>query len=631
MNWRTGTIANRPPMADLMESSNQGPAWDLSSEYTSTVAPELETDLAEATRLCDEIEALNQAFAGDSQVSIAQQVFKLREQAAVLLQNPSVYANCLLSVNSRDSAAQTLQGRLQTYQKRLADVSEPLNQFCDLANDKEIAAYLTDPEVAPSAFIVNHSRERRHETLSLDEERLVNGLSQDGIHAWSRLYTQLSGTLQCEVLVGNEQERMGIAQAAGLMQKPDDSLRRNAWSAINNAWEQHEESCAAAINAIAGWRLEMCRKRSTEKPVHFLDAPVHMNRISRPTLDSILAAAEEYRPMARRAARLQASAYDKDTIGPWDNRAPAPVLDPSAASAIPFDSAIDIITGAYAQVDPSLGEFVQMMVDKGWVEGTVGNSKRPGAYCTGFRKSRTPRVYMTYSGGASDVITLAHELGHAYHSWVMRDLPESQLSYGMSLAETASTFGETLVRDAMLKHADSLQTRMDVIWEDMTALTAFVLNIPTRFEFERRFYEARSERPLQPEELKSLMSEAWQTWYGDALSEPDPLFWASKLHFFISGISFYNFPYLFGYLFSLGVYASRERLGDQFFSRYQALLRDTGRMTAEELARKHLDADLTKPDFWLATLAALEPRVDTFAQVMQEAGFSPPSSPNTAG
>ncbi|MEJ2088935.1 MAG: M3 family oligoendopeptidase, partial [Gammaproteobacteria bacterium] len=575
-----------------METSLSGPAWDLTSEYASTTAPELEADIAQVDALCDRMRALNPKLDGDGRVDTAQQIFKLRETAARLLQNVSAYANGLLSVDSRNADALTLQGRLQSYQKRLGDVCEPLNQFCDLASDEDIAAYLADPDVAPSEFLVRHSRERRHELLSLEEEALVNGLSQDGIHAWGRLYTQLSGTLECDVLVGNESRRMGIAQAAGLMQKPDDALRRNAWAAINGAWEEHEESCAAALNAIAGWRLEMCRKRSREQPVHFLDAPAHMNRISRQTLDSILAAAEEYRPLARRAAKLQARAYGKDAYGPWDNRAPAPVLDPDAADAIPFDAAIDIIGGAYAQVDDSLGEFVRMMVTNRWVEGTVGDTKRPGAYCMGFRKSRTPRVYMTYTGGTSDVITLAHELGHAYHSWVMRDLPESQLTYGMSLAETASTFGETLVRDAMLKRADSAQARLDVVWEDMSALIAFVLNIPTRYEFERRFYEAREERPLQPDELKALMSEAWQSWYGDALSEPDSMFWASKLHFFISGLSFYNFPYLFGYLFSLGVYGSRDKLGDEFFGRYQALLRDTGRMTAEALAAKHLEVDL---------------------------------------
>jgi oligoendopeptidase F len=525
-------------------------------------------------------------------------------------------------VNSRDEAAQALQGRLQAYQKRLDELLEPHAQFCDLADDTTIEAYLADPDVAASQFLVRHSRQRRHELLDLAEETLVTALSQDGIHAWGHLYDQLSGTLRCQVLVDNERRNMGLAQAAGRLQAADDAVRRDAWQAINGAWEQHEESCAAAINAIAGWRLEMCRRRSHSRPVHFLDAPVHMNRIRRETLDALLAVAEEYRPLARRAALLQAAAYGKKKYGPWDSRAPAPVLEARGNTAIAFDAALDTIAEAYAKVDGEMGAFVRMMASERWIECTVGDSKRPGAYCTGFARSRTPRVYMTYNGGASDVITLAHELGHAYHGWVMRDLPEAQRSYGMSLAETASTFGETLVRDAMLNSAEALQTRLDVVWEDMTALIAFVLNIPARFEFERRFYEARDVRPLRPAELKALMSEAWKNSYGDALAEPDPMFWASKLHFYISGLSFYNFPYLFGYLFSLGVYASRNRLGHAFFDRYRALLRDTGRMTAEDLASAHLGADLTQPAFWRQSLEAVRPRVDAFEQLLGEAGVS---------
>ncbi|MCY4451418.1 MAG: M3 family metallopeptidase, partial [Immundisolibacterales bacterium] len=236
----------------------------------------------------------------------------------------------------------------------------------------------------------------------------------------------------------------------------------------------------------------------------------------------------------------------------------------------------------------------------------------------GFAKSRTPRVYMTYTGGASDVITLAHELGHAYHTWVMRDLPDCQRRYGMSLAETASTFGETIVRDALVQRAAMPAEEFSVVWEEASALIAFILNIPARFDFERDFCEARAERPLRPVELNELMRAAWEKWYGDSLSEPDPLFWASKLHFYISGLSFYNFPYLFGYLFSLGVYARRAEFGDEFFPRYEALLRDTGRMTAEDLAAKHLEADLTRPDFWRATVAMLEPRIDRFEELVDQ-------------
>lgn len=606
----------------------QGPAWDLTSEYSSPDALAIQTDLDALSELLDRIEKLNEdldgvgGVGGLGDVAAAQAIYKLSEQAVILLENPYCFANCLLSVNSRDDAAQALYGRLQTYQKRFSDLLEPLSQFTDLADEETIESYLADEEVKACEFQVRHSRKRRHEILSLEEENLINGLAMDGIHAWGDLYDRLSGTLSCDVLVGNETRRMGIAQASGLMMKSDVQLRQNAWRGINDAWRTHEESCAAAINAIAGWRLELSRKRGKQKPVHFLDAPVHMNRITRKTLDTLLEVAKQARPLAQRAARLQARAYGKTTIGPWDQRAPAPDLGQSSSVPTPFSDAVDLIADAYADVHPSMGEFVRMMVAKRWVEGTVGDAKRPGAYCTGFPKSRTPRVYMTYTGCGSDMITLAHELGHGLHSWVMRDLPESQRSYGMSLAETASTFGETLVRDALMNRADSAIARLDIAWEEMSALVAFILNIPTRFEFERRFYEARQERPLLPQELNDMMSQAWQTWYGDTLAEPDPQFWANKLHFYISNLSFYNFPYLFGYLFSLGLYAKRSEFGSDsgngFYDRYEALLRDTGRMTAEDLAQKHLQVDLTTPDFWQETVHSLESRVDAFEALLDE-------------
>lgn len=595
-----------------------GPAWDLEVEYANVDDPKLHDDLTRVGALLDEAEQRNAELNGETAISAAQALHDLSEQAGVLTANVSTYAHCLLSVDAQHAGAQQLQGQLQSIYKRMGDVFEPLSQYIDGASEEDIARYLAAEAVAPSEFQVRHGRLRRHENLSLAEESLVNGLSQDGIHAWGALYDQISGNLQCEVLVGNATEKMGVAQATGLLMSTDDQQRRNAWQGMNAAWETQEESCAAALNAISGWRLEMCRQRSRSQNVHYLDAPVHMNRISRKTLDTLLDVAAESRALAQRAAQLQAQAYGKSGYGPWDLRAPAPIVGDDDEARIEFSDAIDIIAGAYGQVDPSMEAFVRMMVDENWIEGTVGPRKSPGAYCTGFAKSRTPRVYMTYTGGQSDVITLAHELGHALHSWVMRDLPLSQKSYGMSLAETASTFGETLVRDALLANSSSKQERLDIVWEEMSAFNAFLLNIPARYEFERNVYEARAERPLRPEELKQMMSDAWTLWYGDALAEPDPMFWASKLHFYISGLSFYNFPYLFGYLFSLGVYEQRESLGQEFYPRYEALLRDTGRMTAEDLAEKHLGVRIDEADFWRKTVQAQASRVDAFASLLEE-------------
>ena len=613
-----------------------GEGWDLASEYPAPDAPEVERDLAALGDLIAEIEERNQsllplletgpvldATAAGEAIGVARAIFALLEEAGRLLHDLDTYADCVLSVDSQDDAAQALRGRMQGAQKRFGQAEQPLAQFLDLAPDAVVERFLQADAVAPARFQVTHSRKRRHEVLPLAQETLASALAQDGIHAWGRLYDQLSGTLACTVRVDGEERKMGLAAASALLLRPDDALRERAWRAVNAAWEEHEETCAAAINAIAGWRLEMCRRRSENATargmgaVHFLDAPAHANRIERATLDTVLGVADEGRALARRAAVLQAKAYGKRRYGPWDLRAPAPQRD-EGGGHIPYAAAIDLIAEAYGRAHPRMGEFVRAMARNRWIEGTVGDRKLPGAYCTGFRRSRTPRVYMTYTGGASDVIILAHELGHAFHAWTMRDLPECQRGYGMAIAETASTFGEATVRDALLRRAETPADQLAIIWEEAAALTSFVLNIPTRFEFERAFHEARAERPQSPRELKAMMRRAWEKWYGDCLAEPDPLFWASKLHFYISDLSFYNFPYLFGYLFSLGVYAKRDAFGDAFFERYEALLRDTGRMTAEELAAKHLDADLTQPDFWRATLDGLAERVDHFERLIEQ-------------
>lgn len=594
-------------------TSIAGPPWDLTAEYPGPESAEVENDLQRLDSLLEEIEALTVALAGHEQpeaIAAAQRVYQRCVTLQELLGNVTVYADCLLSVDSGDEAAQSLRGRLLNYQKRSAELLQPLAQFVNQASDETIAAYLSDPAVREAEFLVRHARRRRHERLPLEQEQLISALSQDGIHAWGRMYTQLSATMTCEVSAGGETRRLGLAQAAALLQQPDEEIRRNAWRGINDAWERQEEVCAAALNAIAGWRLEVCRKRSHAQPVHFLHAPLHENRIERATLDALLTAAEEARPLAGRAALALARASGRDQLGPWDLRAPAPAA--GGERAISFSEGLELIAEAYGEVHPEMGEFARMMGATRWIEGTRGPRKRPGAYCTRFAKSRTPRVYMNYAGSAADVVTLAHELGHAFHSWVMRDLPASQRGYGMALAETASTFGEAAVRDVLQRRGRTDAEKLSYAWEDVAGIQTFLLNIPVRFSFERTFHQRRAEAPLRPSELKHLMTEAWREWYGDVMCEADPMFWASKLHFFISGRSLYNFPYLFGYLFSMNLYLRRDEREHDFYRRYVDLLRDTGRMSAEDLAAKHLGADLTRPEFWSAIVSRLAGRVAAF-------------------
>jgi len=318
-------------------SGNTGPAWDLDAEYTSPTDERVESDLAELGSHLDEIERLNAVVTpaltgaetlsvenGANAIAAAQDVYRASVAASTVLGNLSTYASCVLSVEASNSDALDLQGRLQAYQKRFGELSEPASQFVDLVPDAVIDAYLEPEDVAVAAFSVHHNRKLKSQRLGLNEEALAGALGQDGLHAWGRLYTQLSGTPSCEVLVGNETQTMGLAEASTLMSKEDPALRRNAWQGINAAWGEHGETCAAAVNAIAGWRLEMGRRRSHTQPMHFLDAPLHMSRYGRDTLDALMTATEEARPLARRAARAMAAAGGTDALGPWDLRAPAP-------------------------------------------------------------------------------------------------------------------------------------------------------------------------------------------------------------------------------------------------------------------------------------------------------------------
>jgi oligoendopeptidase F len=205
---------------------------------------------------------------------------------------------------------------------------------------------------------------------------------------------------------------------------------------------------------------------------------------------------------------------------------------------------------------------------------------------------------MTYNGSYNGMLTLAHELGHAYHGWVMRDLPYGARRYAMSVAETASTFNETAVRDASLKLSAADRERLSILGTKLNDAAVYLMNIRARFEFELAFFKERAKKNLSVDELSELMLTAQKRAYQDGLADYHPLFWASKLHFYITRAPFYNFPYTFGFLFSNGVYAQALAEGPAFQERYIALLRDTGSMTTEALAKTHLGVDLTQPEFW---------------------------------
>jgi oligoendopeptidase F len=265
---------------------------------------------------------------------------------------------------------------------------------------------------------------------------------------------------------------------------------------------------------------------------------------------------------------------------------------------------------SFCHAYPALGNFFgQQIIAKNWVDWEPRSGKRPGGFCTSSMLSKESRIFMTYNESLGDLLTLAHESGHAYHGFLMRDVRPYARGYPMTLAETASTFGENVLMNGILDDPTiSDKQKAPILNVEIGHGAIYLLDIPVRYEFEKAFYNERTSGPLNVSRLKELMVETQRRVLGAAL-EPggeDPYFWASKLHFYITGLTFYNFPYTFGYLLSRGLYGMFKKDGARFLSKYEEFLRLAGSDTAENVVKRTVGKNIEETEFWVEAIRSLE-------------------------
>ncbi len=592
--------------------------WQNQHIYPSLDSCVLEADMSLARASLAELSGFIEGLAGVQGNQPARQDFlrEVRLRARRIREigwNIAVLAACTGSQDARDPLAKQLASRARALNADLFKTLAPIEDLMLGLPEAEFEQLMQDPLLGEEEYRLRHERRLQDQRLPVEAEQLVIGLGTDGLHAWGNLYNDLVGKIRL-VIDGRE---MGLAEASNLLSSPDRALRKEAFDAISAGWEGEQETVAAILNALNGWRLELSRQRGKVRTLDALDLSCHQSHIERATLDTLMQETWQARHLGQRALGLMARRLGIEELGPEDLFAPPPA---SSHRSIPFEEAIEIIALAFTGFDPEMGEFARMMAERGWIDAAPTPNRRTGAYCTKFADPVEPRVFITYAGTMDNVITLAHELGHAWHNWLIRDLPMSQRSYPMTLAETASIFAETLVRSALFEQARSAEERQAIAWAEADGAATFLVNIPARFDFEQALVAEREQGYVSSARLKALTDEAWGRWYEKSLSRYHPMFWAAKAHFSIAGFGFYNYPYLFGYLFSLGVYQqliSRQAAGEQDVAQaYRALLRDTGRMSAEELVMKHLGQDIREAAFWQGSLALVAAAVDRFEQTL---------------
>jgi oligoendopeptidase F len=597
-------------------------SWDNSNIYRNFDDPRIESDLKTISnavsdlaervlifeKLLADIDTVKAETLADS-IPPARDCYRLFLDTNLLIMTLSTYAHTALSVDSLNYAARAVESKVRQHYANLLKTVKPLQLVLIRAPQSYLDQFLQDERVSERKFSLLHDKKESDFLLGVGEEVLLEGLAQDGYHAWGTLYKEISGAMKVDI----DGEVMGLAKASNILFQDDREKRKKAYTAINQAWQQNEIPAASILNSLSGWRLETSRARSHKKEHHYLTHSCHQQKISRESLDTLMQVTYENRAIGHKALKAMAREMGLEKLGPHDLLAAYP--DKTPGRKISFEDAMDIICAAFEKFDPRMAEFARHMQQKNWIDATPTENRGSGAYCTGFASVREPRVFITYDGSMKNIITLAHEIGHAYHSWVMRDLKLGQTFYSSPLAETASIFAETLVRENILNIAGTIEEKKAIRWQEIKSAQNMLINIPARFEFERRLMEARRKNSLSVPEIKKINNEAWAYWFEDTLTEYNEMFWASKLHFSLSHISFYNYPYLFGYLFSLGIYAKKDSFGAGFKDLYVNILRDTGSYTAEDLIQRHFGEDIRKPEFWQKSLNIVKAQVEAFAEL----------------
>ncbi|OXT19031.1 oligoendopeptidase [Bacillus sp. OG2] len=589
--------------------------WDLDVFFEGgSSSKDFAVHIDQTKELIDEFIALTDGWQPSSADQDQQTLLNLIgkfEGTTKKLRQAGAFVSCLEAQNMADSKANELRAAVTVlsagFQNALTDFDEKLAGFSD-EGWKEL---LQNDKLSELEFVLTERRERAAEKLSKQEESLINALGIDGYHSWGQMYDVIVGKIRIPFSDKGQEQLLSVGQAANKFSSPERSVRKSVFKEWENAWDKEQDYLAKTLNHLAGFRLNVYNMRGWDD---VLKEPLEINRMKKETLDAMWGVISKNKQPLVKFLNRKASLLGLEKLSWYDLDAPLG----STETKVPYQEGAEFILDHFSKFGEEMTSFSKMAFENKWIEAEDRPGKRPGGFHTYFPESSQSRIFMTYSGTPSNVSTLAHELGHGFHTYAMKDLHPLNRNYSMNVAETASTFAEMIVADAAVKNAEAEEEKLALLEDKIQRSVALLMNIHSRFLFETSFYNERKNGMVSGERLNELMLNAQKEAYADALDEYHPSFWSSKLHFYITGVPFYNFPYTFGYLFSLGIYANALEEGKGYEEKYISLLKDTASMTVEDLAMKHLNADLTKPDFWEKAVKLCMDDVEEFLSLTEK-------------
>ena len=595
------------------------PHWDLSNVYPSLESNEFKAavtnykkQVAELQDYFDEVVTKATAKTAPKELaSIIGDVVDRFNSAQTLSATIMPFIYSYVTTNSRDKLAMKTLSEFEQASLPMNQLNVQFKAWLGKVAPAPDESLEHNPSAQSHAFMLKEAAEQSKYLMSEAEEGLASELDLSGGNAWGKLQSTIPSQLSVDFELDGETQKLPMPALINLRTHPDEETRHRAYEAENKAWGSVREVLAACMNGVKGEVITLNKRRGRKDALH---SALDQARIDRETLEAMLGAMQASFPMFRKYFNHKAKLIGKEKLAWWDIYAPVG----KAGTRYTFEEASDFILSAFDKFSPELRSFSQRAFNNNWIDAEMREGKRGGGFCMEVQGVKESRILVNFDGSPDQLSTIAHELGHAFHNECAYQFDKTVLQQitPMTLAETASTFCETAVTEAVLSQVKDPQEELAVLEGQLTGAAQVIVDIYSRYLFEKEVFERREQAELSADDFCEIMERAQKATYGDGLDERylQKYMWTWKPHYYSTGVSFYNFPYAFGLLFGTGLYAIYKQRGAEFVDDYKALLASTGEASAADLASR-FGIDIRTPKFWEDSLAIIGKRVDRYCEL----------------
>ena len=579
--------------------------WNLDVIYRGFDDPAFAADMEKLEKLVKDYAAFAGELDRQAPLDGLKKGIALEEALTVLTAKLGEYASLRQSVNTRDAEAGSRLGQVMQRISGAAGAQAQWREWVSKIPDLMVLV-AGDETLKDYTFLFERLLRNSTHLLGSLGEQISAKLSMSGSSAWSDLQGYLTSTVPVSYNGGTT----NLSAIRNLAYDPDPAVRKAAYEAELSCYDRIKDSVAFALNSIKLETISDCQLRGYGSP---LDRTLEQSDMKRQTLDAMLGAMEEYMPKFRQYLRAKGKALGHENGLPWYD-----LFAPMGKSAAQYtaEDAKRILVELFSTFDQELADMVARAFDESWIDFYPRDGKTGGAFCAGVECIGQSRILTNFDGTFGSIVTLAHELGHAFHNQCIRAHRPLNRDYSMPVAETASTFNECVVMAAAIRQAKSHDEELALIESQLQDVTQIICDIYSRYLFESMVLENREQQFMDADTLCGMMLKAQEQSYGDGL-DPNfrhPYMWICKSHYY--GATFYNFPYAFGGLFARGLYAQYQREGAAFVPKYKKLLRTTTVATAEDVAQV-AGIDLTDKEFWRGALQTVAQQIDLVCGLLE--------------